>query len=374
MLFTFICGRLALLGVVTARFLDRGETYTFEEYAVQLRPDQCPFQFSQKVGLKYESTLGMLPNHYIMSSSDTLLSKRSLAILQNSSNLSHPFSSIVLYFEKQVKTQRLVKRYEQPKREEPLGRIIEILEIRDPSFPGQWHLYNSREPGHDLNVTGVWLDGNFGQNVTVAIVDDGLESTSHELRDNFSPSGSHDFNDDTDLPTPRLDDDTHGTRCAAEIAAVRNQVCGVGVAYKAMVAGIRILSAPISDAQEATALNYAFDQNQIYSCSWGPRDDGATLEAPGELVKRAFLNGVRNGRQGKGSIFVFASGNGGQYGDNCNCDGYTNSIYSITIGAVDHLEQYPYYAEHCAAQLAVAYSSGSGDSIVSILNIGDCQN
>jgi hypothetical protein len=94
--------------------------------------------------------------------------------------------------------------------------------------------------------------------------------------------------------------------------------------------------------------------------SWGPNDDGATLEAPGKLAKyrrtslvscieqtssnaclyrlctnrRAFEDGVHKGRGGKGSIFVFASGNGGSAGDNCNADGYTNSIYTIAINAI----------------------------------------
>ena len=42
--------------------------------------------------------------------------------------------------------------------------------------------------------------------------------------------------------------------------------------------------------------------------------------------------GVEFGRKGYGSIYVVASGNGGRYGDNCNYDGYANSVYTITIG------------------------------------------
>lgn len=101
----------------------------------------------------------------------------------------------------------------------------------------------------------------------------------------------------------------------------------------------------------------------IYSCSWGPPDDGQAMEAPGVLIKRAFINGVENGRGGKGSVYVFASGNGAQNGDNCNFDGYTNSIYSITVGAIDRKGLHPYYAEDCSAQLVVTYSSGSNDYI-----------
>ena len=63
-----------------------------------------------------------------------------------------------------------------------------------------------------------------------------------------------------------------------------------------------------------------------------------------------FEKGAQHGRGGLGSIFVFASGkrlrfirfislkhqpgNGGSAHDNCNADGYTNSIYTIAIGGI----------------------------------------
>ena len=40
------------------------------------------------------------------------------------------------------------------------------------------------------------------------------------------------------------------------------------------------------------------------------------------------------GRRGYGSIFVVASGNGGHFKDNCNFDGYANSIFTVTIGKI----------------------------------------
>ena len=243
------------------------------------------------------------------------------------------------------------------------AEVASRLDIGDPIFKNQWHLYNPVELGHDLNITDVWLSGITGFNSTVAIVDDGLDMNSGDLRDNYFADGSWDFNDARPEPKPTLSDDRHGTRCAGEVAAGRNAFCGVGVAYDAKVAGIRILSKLISDADEAAALNHAFQKNQIYSCSWGPLDDGKTMDAPGVLIKRSMLNAVQNGRQGKGNIYVFAAGNGALSGDNCNFDGYTNSIYSITVGAVDRKGQHPYYGEKCCAQLVVTYSSGSGDAI-----------
>ncbi|KAF8559698.1 hypothetical protein OG21DRAFT_1594521 [Imleria badia] len=238
------------------------------------------------------------------------------------------------------------------------------LGFTDPLFTQQWHIVNEEFPRHMMNVTGLWEIDITGQGVIISLVDDGLDYESKDLADNFDAEHSYDFNDHTPLPKPMLADDRHGTRCAGQIAAVKNDVCGVGLAYEAKVAGVRILSGPITDVDEAAALNYGFHDVDIYSCSWGPPDDGKSMEGPSYIIHKAFLNGVQNGRHGKGSVFVFASGNGAMSGDQCNFDGYTNSIYSVTVSAVDYKGLHPYYSEPCAANLVVAYSSGSGKNIV----------
>ncbi|KAF9227782.1 kex protein [Gyrodon lividus] len=242
--------------------------------------------------------------------------------------------------------------------------IAARLGFVDPLFTKQWHIINDEFPEHMMNVTAVWEMGITGQGVIASLVDDGLDYTSKDLADNFDAEHSYDFNDHTDLPTPKLSDDRHGTRCAGQIAAAKNNVCGVGLAYDSKVAAIRILSGPITDVDEAAALNYGFQDVSIYSCSWGPPDDGKSMEAPGYIIQKAFLNGIQNGRNGKGSVFVFASGNGAGFGDQCNFDGYTNSIYSVTVAAVDYKGLHPYYSEPCASNMVVAYSSGSGKNIV----------
>lgn len=247
--------------------------------------------------------------------------------------------------------------------QDKLNEVALTLDIRDPIFKEQWHLFNTVQLGHDINVTGVWQQGITGKNATVAIVDDGIDMYSNDLKPNYYAKGSWDFNDKVPEPKPRLADDRHGTRCAGEVSAARNDVCGVGVAYDSGIAGLRILSKAISDADEALAMNYDMQNNDIYSCSWGPPDDGRAMDAPGILIKRAMLNAIQNGRGGKGSIYVFASGNGAANDDNCNFDGYTNSIYSITVGAIDRTGSHPYYSEKCSAGMVVTYSSGANDAI-----------
>nr|XP_033774859.1 proprotein convertase subtilisin/kexin type 7 [Geotrypetes seraphini] len=246
--------------------------------------------------------------------------------------------------------------------QKPLKRYKRSLHFNDPKYPQQWHLNNSRRPGMDINVTGVWERNVTGRGVTVVVVDDGVEHTIQDIEPNYCPEGSYDLNSNDPDPMPHPDnenDNHHGTRCAGEIAAVpNNSFCAVGVAYGSRIAGIRVLDGPLTDSMEAIAFNKHYQINDIYSCSWGPDDDGKTVDGPHQLGKIALQHGVIAGRKGFGSIFVVASGNGGRYLDNCNYDGYANSIYTVTIGAVDEAGQMPFYAEECASMLAVTFSSG----------------
>jgi furin len=152
----------------------------------------------------------------------------------------------------------------------------------------------------------------------------------------------------------------HGTRCAGEIAAVAdNNICSVGVAYNSRIGGIRMLDGEVTDLVEATALSYNRDYIDIYSASWGPDDDGKTVDGPGFLALKAIEDGIKYGRRGLGSIYVWASGNGGKDDDNCNCDGYTNSIYTISISSATQNGNIPWYSEACSSTIASTFSSGS---------------
>lgn len=235
------------------------------------------------------------------------------------------------------------------------------VEFLDPLYEEQWHLKNSVSGQYGINVVGAWESGITGRGVTVCVIDDGLEWRHPDLRNNYSPTGSYDLNSDDPDPSPVKNGERneHGTRCAGEIAAVANNVCGVGVAYRANISGIRVLGGRMTDSMEAAAFIQGLEVNDIYSCSWGPDDDGRTVDGPHHLASRALVHGITYGRKGYGAIYVVASGNGGRNKDNCNFDGYANSVYTVTIGAVDFKGRMPYYAEECAAMLAVTPSSGS---------------
>ncbi|XP_039104048.1 proprotein convertase subtilisin/kexin type 4 isoform X2 [Hyaena hyaena] len=218
----------------------------------------------------------------------------------------------------------------------------------DPWFPKQWYM--------------VWSQGLSGRGIVVSVLDDGIEKDHPDLWANYDPLASYDFNDYDPDPQPRYspsDENRHGTRCAGEVAAVANNgFCGAGVAYNARIGGVRMLDGTITDIIEAQSLSLQPQHIHIYSASWGPEDDGRTVDGPGILTREAFRRGVTKGRGGLGTLFIWASGNGGLHSDNCNCDGYTNSVHTLSVGSTTREGRVPWYSEACASTLTTTYSSG----------------
>lgn len=232
------------------------------------------------------------------------------------------------------------------------------MNFTDPLFKDQWHLTNNKSYVH-INVEDAWSLGYTGQGVVIAVVDDGIETTHGDIKDNYVHNASYNFNYDNDNVNPKSTYDYHGTSVAG-CAAARDdgEVCGVGVAYRAGISGIVLLQGPVTDAMEASALQYQLDINDIYSNSWGPTDNAQNLVGPGVLSKMALEKGIKDGRNGKGAIYVWAAGNGGSRGDNCNYDGYASWRKAMTISSVTPTGTSPSFAENCSSILAVTPSTG----------------
>jgi subtilisin-like proprotein convertase family protein len=233
----------------------------------------------------------------------------------------------------------------------------------DPFFNNQWHLRNTGQSngtvGTDIRVTNVW-DTYRGSNVYIAIIDDGLQVAHPDLALNCDTNIDYDINYSDNDPSPDIAGDDHGTSCGGVAAARGNNGIGVsGSAPDAKLVGLRLISALATDSEEASALNWSNSIIHIKSNSWGPADDGATLEGPGTLTTAALSNTCTVGRGGKGSLIYWAGGNGGEVGtDDSNYDGYANSIYSIAISAVCIVGTQSWYSEKGANIVVAAPSSG----------------
>lgn len=53
-----------------------------------------------------------------------------------------------------------------------------------------------------------------------------------------------------------------------------------------------MLDGEVTDVVEAHSLSFNPQHIHIYSASWGPEDDGKSLDGPAKLAKEAFLQGI----------------------------------------------------------------------------------
>uniref|UniRef100_A0A3B1ITX6 Proprotein convertase subtilisin/kexin type 6 n=2 Tax=Astyanax mexicanus TaxID=7994 RepID=A0A3B1ITX6_ASTMX len=309
-------------------------------------------KLASKYGFANLGQIGGLEDHYHFHHSRVV--RRSTFATRGAHSFIH-MDPKVDWVQQQVVKSR-VKRYA---RSDP-----NFIYFNDPKWSNMWYIHcsdNSRCRS-EMNILAAWQRGYTGRNIVITILDDGIERNHPDLALNYDQLASYDVNGNDHDPTPRYDssnENKHGTRCAGEVAAVANNShCIVGIAHNARIGGIRMLDGDVTDVVEAKSLGIRPDYIDIYSASWGPDDDGKTVDGPGPLAKQAFEVGIKKGRKGLGSIFVWASGNGGRQGDHCSCDGYTNSIYTISVSSSTENGNKPWYLEVCSSTLATTYSSG----------------
>ena len=213
------------------------------------------------------------------------------------------------------------------------------------------------------------------------MVDDALEITHRDIKSNTVADASYNYRTQfkgSAFPMPCSASDSHGTAVAGIIASSASNAIGtVGVAPDARIVGYNALALDKS-ADIADALNRDNQRNAIYNNSWGSPDNGELNEAEPEFVA-AIATGLKSGRGGLGSIFVFPAGNGGCYSivgatgcqaDDANFDGYINRMGVIAVGALNNASKAPWYAERGANILvsAPAGDANAGITTTAIVN------
>jgi uncharacterized repeat protein (TIGR01451 family) len=241
-------------------------------------------------------------------------------------------------------------------------QMQKMLVPNDPLFASQFHLANSGQNGAlagvDVRVTNVWNTFR-GGGITIGIVDDGLEVTHPDLQPNVNTAIDFDFNGNDLDPSPNVAVDFHGTAVGGVAAARGNNNLGVaGVAFEAALVGMRLIAGPISDAQIAAAMLHSNSVIAVYNNSWGPNPSFNWVAGPGPLAEAAIAQGAAQGRNGRGSIFVFAAGNSRGQSHNANYNGFANSIYTIAVGALDDQGSQTSYSEPAACLVVSAPAGG----------------
>ena len=212
--------------------------------------------------------------------------------------------------------------------------------VGDPLFADEWHLENTGQLGFigvDLDVTRVWASGDRGAGTTIAVVDDGLEIGHEDLRANVVPDLSYDYVTGGTDPTGG----EHGTAVAGIIAERDdNGLGGRGVAPRAGLVGYNALYiATDADLEDAMVRNAA--AISVSNNSWGNPDGTGLLQGAPPKWQSYLDQGLAAGRGGRGTVYVWAAGNGaseydGSVGkvvtvDNANYDGFANAHGVIAV-------------------------------------------
>ena len=253
-------------------------------------------------------------------------------------------------------------------------------QVSDPLYGCQWHLRNQEQGGEDINVETVWAEGINGEGINVAVVDDTMDYSHEDLAGNINSSLNHDYGSMDGAYRPF---DHHGTAVAGIIAARDNGAGVRGVAPRATVYGYNILAASerhVTDRDRADAMSLNSNVTAVSNNSWGPLDDPRLGQA-NRLWELAVDSGVSDGYNGKGVLYVFAGGNGGENhpenpdgtpvrdhvdnvrerGDDSNFDELANYYAVTAVCAVNDQDTRSVYSEKGANLWVCAPSSGDSD-------------
>ncbi|MDD3267672.1 MAG: S8 family serine peptidase, partial [Burkholderiales bacterium] len=180
--------------------------------------------------------------------------------------------------------------------------------VNDTCFSNQWGLNNTGQyngiAGIDINYCEAHQITAGDSNVIVAVLDHGVELNHPDLT-NMYPI-SYDTESGTS-PSQLRGYGNHGTACAGIIGATVNNDIGIaGIAPLSPIMSISHSLAPYPNERQdlANGINFACNNNaSVISNSWGAN----ALVSP--IIDSAINNALVNGRNGKGTVVVFSSGN-----------------------------------------------------------------
>ncbi len=221
----------------------------------------------------------------------------------------------------------------------------------DTYYYQQWYLEknntfyseNSIDENASIHAGGL-LQKYTGKGVTIAIIDDGLDVLHQEL--NSSIVATYDITSKSTNVSHTRYGDYHGTAVTGIIASQLNGRGIVGLARESKIIFLKH-KLGMSDSETIELFNKAEELGaDIINCSWGTYDVSSA-------VKESIQELALNGRDGKGVIIVFATGNDGQ--DMGNDESSIPEV--ISVGSSDKENLRAWYSNY-GAELDVLAPGG----------------
>ncbi len=208
----------------------------------------------------------------------------------------------------------------------------------DPYANLLWHLkdnsyYSNRA---DINIEEAWKYTK-GYGIKLAVFDEGIDIDHVDLKDNIYKFANFNSKDQNTLPYTD-DDKGHGTAVAGLVAASENRVGGVGVAPEVALYAVRYSNS--NPAQDIKAYEWMMSEGvSVITNSWGTYKN---LDSYNEIFKKL----ATEGRDGKGILIVFATGNKGISLDDDLISDESESEYVISIAASTKSNQIASYSNY----------------------------
>jgi subtilisin family serine protease len=216
--------------------------------------------------------------------------------------------------------------------------FMRLLHPANPYFPNQWGLKNTGQyggiAGCDIKAESAWGITKGDGNIKIAVIDEGVELTHPDLSGNLLTGFDATTGSSGGSGGGPQAGDYHGTCCAGIAAAIDNSIGIIGVAPNCKIIPVRIAYIIYiegkrrwltSDSWIKSGIEYAWStvNADVLSNSWGGG-------APSSTTTSEIQNAVTYGRDGKGSLVVFAAGN-----ENLGAVAYPASLSTvIAVGAI----------------------------------------
>lgn len=244
----------------------------------------------------------------------------------------------------------------------------------NPLYSWQYYLKNTGQSGGkqgiDINIEPAWESVQGGSDVVVAIIDDGVDNNHEDMQGcvlNGYTAGGYNSAGAPCNPS-KYDSKPHGIACAGLIGALNNNIGIRGIASGVKILPVNIFpryvavkggSSSASNSEIANAINWTYNKADVLSCSWG----GGT---PSNAIVDAINSIQKYGRQGKGAVVVFSSGNKNEIdlSDSLSFPGSLKNV--LTVGAIDSKGEKSWYSKFGSALNVVA----PGDGIVTLDRMG----
>ena len=235
---------------------------------------------------------------------------------------------------------------------------------KEPYYYEQWYLDRNESfyVQNDIDTDAYIHAGNAlqhytGKNITIAIIDDGLDVTHEEI--NTSIIATYDITTGTIDVSQNSKHAHHGTAVTGIIAADINGKGITGIANKSKIIFLKYKE-NMSDSETIELFNKAAELGaDIINCSWGTYNVSPA-------VKEVIQDLAKNGRNGKGIMIVFAVGNGNR--DMGNDESAIPEV--VAVGSTDRSNARSWYSDY-GKELDIMAPGGSEVGIATIDPMGE---